>query len=147
MAKRRQFVGATLGSAFLCLLLWRVFHGTVNVPPEEARALVRVWLAADYRQSAQDPALRPPVDPNAPPTALAAETQPIAFAQFDLARPFIKPRDAAHAALVRAEIRFKGGAPPDDESVRFFLLAQKEGGEWQVRHEISESAFRWRLGW
>ena len=146
MAKRRQFVGAALFTALLCIGLWRLFHWPARIPPAVAQNLVRVWLAADYREAGQDPLLRGPTDPNATSSAGAEELSPIAFTAFETVRPWIKPNDAAHAALARVEIRFQGGPPPDGEAVRYFLLVQKAGGAWQVRREISESAYRWRLG-
>ena len=147
MAKRRQFVGAALCSVLLCLGLWRLFHWPARIAPDVAQNLVRVWLAADYRQAGQDPLLRAPADPNAPPpSAGAEETSPIAFASFETVRPWIKPSDTRHAALARATITFNGGAPPDGEAVRCFLLVRSEDGDWQVLREISESAYRWRLG-
>ena len=146
MAKRRHFVGAALGIALLCIGLWRLFHWPARIAPDVAQNLVRVWLAADYRQSGQDPLLRAPADPNTPPSASAEETSAIAFTAFDLARPFIRPSDTRHAALARAEITVSGGQPPDSEPVRCFLLVRSDDGLWQVRREISESAYRWRLG-
>ena len=147
MARRRQFLFGVFLSALLCLGLWRLFHWPVRITPEEAAPLVRVWLAADYRDGVQYTALRPPADPNAVPSASPEEISPITFAEFDLVRPFVKPRDTDSAALARAEIHYDGGPPLDGEAVRFFLLAHKRDGVWQVRREISESAYRWRLGW
>ena len=147
MARRRQFVIGVLLSALLCLGLWRLFHWPVHIAPEEAQQLVRVWLAVDYREAGQDPNLRAPNDPHATPSASPEETDAIEFVEFDLVRPFVKPRDADSAALARAEIDHGGGPPPDGEPVRFFLIAHRRDGAWQVRREISESAYRWRLGW
>lgn len=148
MARRRQFVGAALFTALLVLLLFGWGRIPLALDEQQAQALLRPWLTNDYRQSGEDPALRAPAIQNAAnsPVVTQNEAALIAFTRFELRRPWSKPSDAAHAALACVEIVYNGGAPPDGENVRFFLLAQSKDGAWQVRREISESAYRWRLG-
>lgn len=149
MAKRRQFIFSFAGTAALLLLLCGLWPRGVAIDEIEAQAILRNWLAADYRQSSEDPLLREPSISSSndmPPIASSSETTPIAFKHFETRRPFIRPSDARHAALVRVEVIYNGITPSDGEASRCFLLAQKENEAWQVRREISESAFRWRLG-
>jgi hypothetical protein len=148
MAKRRQFVLAFVGVAVVMLLACGLWPRGVAIEEGQAQTILRLWLAVDYRGAVEDPALRGPE--SASSVAQAHETAPIAFKQFELCRPFIKPFDAARAALVRAEITYSDLPPPDGESVRYFLLVEPKSGAqagvWQVRREVSQSAWRWRLG-
>ena len=149
MGKRRHFLFSFAGIAVLLLFICGFWPRGVAIAESEAQTILKVWLAADYRQSSDDPALRGP-STSTIPLASASETGLITFTHFEARRPFIRPSDAEHAALVRVEIAYGGSAPANSptegENIRYFLLAQKENEAWQVRREIGESAFRWRLG-
>lgn len=148
MGKRRHFIVAFAGTAAVLLLVCGLWPRGLALEPTQAQTLLRLWLAADYREATQDPALRTAV--NNASAVQPHESAPISFTHFELQRPFIKPLNAAHAALVRAEISYGNLPPPDGENVRCFLLVEPKtgagAGVWQVRREISESAYRWRLG-
>jgi hypothetical protein len=146
MGKRRHFLFSFAGIAALLLIICGFWPRSVAIEESEAQALLKVWLAADYRQSSDDPALRGPSS-STTPLASASETGLIIFTHFEARRPFIRPSDAEHAALVRVEIAYAGSVPTEGENIRYFLLAQKENEAWQVRREIGESAYRWRLSW
>ena len=143
--KRRHFIISVAGTAAFLLLLCGLWPRGVAIEESEAHAVLKVWLAADYRQLGEDPALRGP-STNALLTATASDTAPIAFKHFEVRRPFIKPSGIKHAALVRAEIIYDGMVPSENEAKRCFLLVQPVNQAWQVRREIGESAYRWRLG-
>ena len=144
MGRRRYFVTAVLCSALLVVGLWQLWHQPVNMEEEQARALMRVWLAADFRDGGGDPALRAPQ--NGPPQANVSEVAQIRFASVEVVRPFIRPPNAEFAALARVKLQTGGPAMTEGETVRYFLLVQPHDATWQVQSEITESAFRWRLG-
>lgn len=144
MGRRRHFVAAGLGSALLCLVLWRLWRLPVNLEEQQARALVRIWLAADYRDGGGDPALQSPQ--SGPPQARPDEVAQINIARCDIVHPFIRPPQAQFAALVRVELRPGGPVLSESETTRHFLLIQPPEATWKVQSEITESAFRWRIG-
>lgn len=147
MAKRRQFLLAFAGTALFLLLICGLWPRGVAIDNPQAQTILRLWLALDYREATQDPALRESVKNG---VVQPQEAAPISFKSFEVQRPLMKPFDASHAALVRAEILYSDLPPPDGESVRYFLFVESKSGAkagvWQVRREISESAYRWRLG-
>jgi hypothetical protein len=137
-AGRRHFVGAAL-AIVLVVLGMVTARRPAAISEEETRSLLRIWLAANYDQSLEDPALRSAASPPHL-ESLAA----LSLNNLEVRRPWIKPTDVKRAALARAEVAINGVPLGDGNGC--FLLVQSGDGAWTVRREISESAYRWRLG-
>ena len=139
-SQKRQ-VGAAL--LVFGVAAWFLFRPPGRVPREQVEDVVRAWLVADYGQSADDPLLAVPG--SAPNATQNRET--VTLRGFEVRRAWVKPPLALHAAVARTEILVNHAPPLDGENVRYFLLEETAPETWKVRREISESAFRWRLGW
>ena len=58
MGKRRHFIISFAGMALLMLLACGLWPRGLAIEEEQSQTILRLWLAADYHQALEDPALR-----------------------------------------------------------------------------------------